>query len=343
MSAQISGNTLPGYHQIRRYVFTLIATADPGEALVPLTTERELCELFGMSRGTVRKALQILTDEGLLIRRQHYGTFISPQVIRRSLHMPMVGVIVGDGESSYIDSMAQSILSGLYHELGRDRYLLNNIHFFGNPQQTMMAELRGNIAAIIWIWATSDRVDLIDLIRQSGTTLINVMPKITCNYGSSINLDLYHYGYELTRRLIEQGYSSDILFLDTNDESVSCKKREGIAAAYSAAGITWDQNNYLQGSYEEIYMKAEEKLNTGHYRVVNATGSFIAFTKYYPDVKFIIPEVSLDMCPAGTKLPYLAVPAFNIGKMAVKMMREHCTCTNKPNIDQKVQLQFCQK
>ncbi len=322
---QITGNTLPGYHQIRRYVFSLIATAVPGEEVVPLTTERELCELFGMSRGTVRKALQLLTDEGLLVRRQHYGTFISPQVIRRSLHMPMIGIIIGDGNNSYHDNQAQALLSGLYQELSLHQYLLHQIQFFGNPQQTIEAELRGKIAGIIWIWLTDDRLDVVDTIEKNEIPLIHLIPKIKPGYGTNISLDLETYGYELACRLLKKGHSSDLLFVDTNDENISCSKRKGIERAFVESGIRWDRNNYINGRYELIFNEVEQRLNSGNYRVVNATGSFLPFKENYPDIKFVIPEVSLSLCSADDDYPCVAIPSHDIGILAAKIMHNHLT------------------
>jgi GntR family transcriptional regulator len=65
----------PRYHQV--YV-TLRAwvrdgTYPPG-AQIP--TEPELCEIFGVSRITVRKAIEDLAREGWLVRQQGRGTFV---------------------------------------------------------------------------------------------------------------------------------------------------------------------------------------------------------------------------------------------------------------------------
>ncbi len=49
----------------------------PDDALPP---ERELAEELSVSRITVRKAIDGLVDEGLLIRRQGSGTFVAARI-----------------------------------------------------------------------------------------------------------------------------------------------------------------------------------------------------------------------------------------------------------------------
>jgi GntR family transcriptional regulator len=50
---------------------------DPGNAI---PSERELSEMTGMSRVTIRKAIEQLIDEGLLFRKQGAGTFVAPRI-----------------------------------------------------------------------------------------------------------------------------------------------------------------------------------------------------------------------------------------------------------------------
>ena len=42
----------------------------------PLPTEQELCDQFGVSRITVRRALADLADQGHITRRQGVGSFV---------------------------------------------------------------------------------------------------------------------------------------------------------------------------------------------------------------------------------------------------------------------------
>ncbi|MCY4265877.1 MAG: GntR family transcriptional regulator [Gammaproteobacteria bacterium] len=55
-----------------------------GEAL---PSERELCELTGASRVTIRKAVDKLIDEGLLWRKQGSGTFVSERIEVQTTHL----------------------------------------------------------------------------------------------------------------------------------------------------------------------------------------------------------------------------------------------------------------
>ena len=69
----------PLYQQLQRALRSAISknVLAPDEALPP---ERDLADEFSVSRITVRKALDGLVSEGLLIRRQGAGTFVAARV-----------------------------------------------------------------------------------------------------------------------------------------------------------------------------------------------------------------------------------------------------------------------
>lgn len=73
----VSRNTLePLYYQIRENIRDLInSNVYPPNSMIP--SEAELCEVYGVSRITVRRAILDLVQEGLLTRGKGKGTFVS--------------------------------------------------------------------------------------------------------------------------------------------------------------------------------------------------------------------------------------------------------------------------
>jgi DNA-binding GntR family transcriptional regulator len=76
----------PRYVEIADYLRRLVAASRPGDRL---PSEAELCERFGVSRMTVRQAVQVLANERLLVRRRGEGTFTAPRVVARLLGSPL--------------------------------------------------------------------------------------------------------------------------------------------------------------------------------------------------------------------------------------------------------------
>jgi GntR family transcriptional regulator len=72
-------DALPLYQQLQRGLRRAIETnvLAPDDALPP---ERDLAQGFAVSRITIRKALESLVEEGLLVRRQGSGTFVAGRV-----------------------------------------------------------------------------------------------------------------------------------------------------------------------------------------------------------------------------------------------------------------------
>jgi GntR family transcriptional regulator len=73
------GDHRPLYQQLERALREAIESGQlaPDDALPP---ERDLAADFGVSRITVRKAVDGLVQEGLLVRRQGSGTFVRVRV-----------------------------------------------------------------------------------------------------------------------------------------------------------------------------------------------------------------------------------------------------------------------
>ena len=60
-----------------------LATSSPAGSLLP--SESELSARFGASRVTVRRALEVVRDEGLVAARQGFGWFVAAEPVRQTL------------------------------------------------------------------------------------------------------------------------------------------------------------------------------------------------------------------------------------------------------------------
>ncbi len=77
----IADGPVPKHRRLRELLVTMLV---PGEAI---PSERELMVRYGVSRATVRKAIDDLVAEGLLQRAQGLGTFAVPPRLETRLHL----------------------------------------------------------------------------------------------------------------------------------------------------------------------------------------------------------------------------------------------------------------
>lgn len=75
---------MPLYHQIREIIRAEIerGTYKPNEQI---PTEQELVEKYNASRITIRRAINDLVEEGLLVKKQGKGTFVAMPKIKREI------------------------------------------------------------------------------------------------------------------------------------------------------------------------------------------------------------------------------------------------------------------
>ena len=88
---------VPEYIKVRSYIYNLVFKSDGGNVRIP--SENELCELFSVSRVTVRGALKALVDDRILVTRRGMGTYVNPKYIAGfSYPQKTIGTIRESGE-----------------------------------------------------------------------------------------------------------------------------------------------------------------------------------------------------------------------------------------------------
>ncbi len=89
----------PLYQQIKALILGSLQAGEwkPGEAI---PSENDLAARFKVSQGTVRKAIDELASENLLVRRQGKGTFVATHHEDR-VHFRFLRLVPDDGEPHY--------------------------------------------------------------------------------------------------------------------------------------------------------------------------------------------------------------------------------------------------
>jgi len=90
---------LPLYKEVKRQIVQALSAAEwkPGD-MIP--SEKQLCARFGVSIGTLRKAIDDLVAENILVRHQGRGTFVAvhhrgPRLFR------FFNLVDGEGQRTY--------------------------------------------------------------------------------------------------------------------------------------------------------------------------------------------------------------------------------------------------
>ena len=90
---------------VRRHILGLIENTRAGTGLA---SERELAQRLGVSRPTVRAALDDLTRDGFLVRQRGRGTFTSPHKVTQELAAAMAAPPAEGDWTSWVVSFAVS-------------------------------------------------------------------------------------------------------------------------------------------------------------------------------------------------------------------------------------------
>jgi GntR family transcriptional regulator len=90
----------PLYVQIKALLERSLAGGDwrPGEAI---PSEAELARRFGVAQGTVRKAIDALAAENLVVRRQGKGTYVATHTEEKSSLFRFLRIRRNDGRDEY--------------------------------------------------------------------------------------------------------------------------------------------------------------------------------------------------------------------------------------------------
>ena len=112
-------------------------------------SETQLCNKYKVSRQTIRKAMQGLVDDGLLVRRQGSGTYVTEKAVaRRNTRTHIVGILV-TYLSDYIFPIIIKELEEVFSGAGYTVQLASTGNSSKRERELLLKMLKSNVDGII--------------------------------------------------------------------------------------------------------------------------------------------------------------------------------------------------
>lgn len=239
----------PLYLQVARYLRERIAdeTYPLSSALPP---EMELASVLGVSRPTVRHALRLLTEEGLVRPVPGRGTFVTEP--ERHLPHERTGTLALIG-SEMRDSFLVRITTGADHVISQNDYhliLCNTGNQIANEQKYLrdLWEGRKTDGFLIMAADTPHPHQTLRRLLQAGAPIVFVDRYFEGLAAPFVVSDNRGGGYLLTKHLISLGHRR-IGFVTRPNLYVSsvAQRMQGYRQALEEAGLKYDPRLVFQG------------------------------------------------------------------------------------------------
>lgn len=203
MSALDPTSPQPLYLQLTEYLRHQINNGvwQPNDRLPP---EVELAAQFDISRGTVRQAMDLLVNQGLLQRIPGKGTFVTNVSVRS--RSQLIGIVV-----PYLrDSLITEVLRGAESVLRRNGYNLIFCHSEGNLQlelaQIAQLQREGVGGLILFPVATVDESVLLRQILRPQLPLVIIDRRLPYLAASHVVADNVGGAYRAVQHLLALGH-----------------------------------------------------------------------------------------------------------------------------------------
>ena len=173
-----------------------------------LPTEQQLMEQFGVSRQTVRNALEILTKEGLIQRRQGSGTVVLERKPKSENNTIAIVIsfansyifpsLLMDAQQVLLENGFSALVYGTDNQYEKERKIL--LQLLEHPVRGMIVE--GTKSAL-----PNPNLDLYRQLRDSGVPMVflhSCYPELSCPV---IRDDDESGGYLAAQHLLQKGHT----------------------------------------------------------------------------------------------------------------------------------------
>ncbi len=201
-----------------------------------LPTENELARTYGVNRQTVRRALALLTGEGLIERRKGSGSYLknaaergnSVAILTTSINDYIFPAILQDAQAVFEKYGCSTMLFCTHNEVNREREILKSI--LGGPVCGLLAE--GTKTAL-----PNPNLDLYRRLGEIGVPVVFLHGCYAALPGSvCVSDDNFGGGRLLTDYLLKKGHTK-IAGIFKSDDIQGHDRYAGFLSAFRDAGL----------------------------------------------------------------------------------------------------------
>ena len=225
-----------------------------------IPTEKELSELYGVSRNTIRNAVQLLVDGGRLKKIRGYGTVITNKLPKTS-----IGLIVPDIINTFFTRITRGV-EDVAVQQGCSVILCNSDNNT-EKERKYLDELKDSVLGFIVAPATGNQnyAHYGELIQKQIPFVFidRYLPEFNVGY---VTCDNERGGYLATKYLLERGHRR-IAIIEELDATSIRERERGYRKALVESGLAVDERLIIktnktnaEGGYDGIGRLLKAKL-----------------------------------------------------------------------------------
>lgn len=298
-----------------------------------LPTENELAIQLNVSRVTVRKALQILKDEGIIESRQGSGAYVSDKSQKNLIPV----ILSNTSDSSRIIEIYRGIQDFFSSTSFDPLLLLRDEGSFNEEKVLSEYQYKGFSNLLIYPFSSTLNIEFYNklITQNSNVVFIDTKPEnINCNFVGSCN---FLGGYLATKHLIEKGHKKIAFCSHTtiNKRNTLAERFNGYKHALVENHIPFDPKLVFERKCDSNDIFAKEYLSLN----IDATAVFcaaddvaIALLKQISESHKKIAVIGFDNLPASESysLSTINQSFYELGRAAAEMLYERMLNPQKP-------------
>lgn len=275
-----------------------------------LPTEMELAKEYNVSRQTVRRALSILAQEGLIERHQGSGSHIKDTPPLNSTNIAIVATyindyifpaILQDAQHTFACNGYSTMVFCTHNQVNMEREILNRL--LSSPVCGLLVE--GTKTAL-----PNPNLDLYMQLKKCGVPVVflhgtySALTDAIC-----ISDDDFHGSYKLTQYLLQKGHTN-IAGIFKSDDIQGHNRYFGFLAALRDTGLSLPDTNILWYSTEmKEHILNNDNTSLLHNYVNQTLQGATAVVCYNDEIAYSLINVLLSL---GIRVPEdVAVVSFD--------------------------------